>query len=294
MRKPDAVISTHCAVFACDLKFDACCATFRTSLEGLTTRDRAASFKVGHAEDPASAAFKVSVPRYEAGASNSASARVGLASPMDCIEQCQAEEPAVSNTAIEQASSGERAHTLSAPKDLCGTGSPSHTCRWAAAVEVMQGDLASCLIHRMRGCVDLLVFNPPYVPSPEDEVGGDRAAAAWAGGMRGRRVIDRFMPIMAELLSPTGRAYMVLVRENKVGEVARAGMKLGLTCDRVAGTRAMNERLMVVVFQKNHSQDCDKRASEPGTATEASPGSSSSGLAADAAPAAAGGGGVGE
>lgn len=88
------------------------------------------------------------------------------------------------------------------------------------------------------------------MPSPEHEIGADKAAAAWAGGLHGRQVIDRFLPIMANLLSPRGRAYVVLVRENKVGEVARAGLELGLSCGRVAGIRAMNERLMVVKFQR--------------------------------------------
>lgn len=47
---------------------------------------------------------------------------------------------------------------------------------------------------RIDGTVDLLLFNPPYVPTPEEEITRGGIAAAWAGGERGRVVIDRVMP----------------------------------------------------------------------------------------------------
>ena len=44
--------------------------------------------------------------------------------------------------------------------------------------------------------MDILLFNPPYVPTESDEVCGTGIEASWAGGVDGREVIDRFIPLL--------------------------------------------------------------------------------------------------
>lgn len=74
-------------------------------------------------------------------------------------------------------------------------------------VHVIQMDLLSAM---RPGCIDMIVFNPPYVPTSEEECLEGAAArdisAAWAGGPRGRLILDRLLPELPSLLSPTGKA----------------------------------------------------------------------------------------
>uniref|UniRef100_F6YDD7 Methyltransferase HEMK2 n=2 Tax=Equus TaxID=9789 RepID=F6YDD7_HORSE len=75
-------------------------------------------------------------------------------------------------------------------------------------------DLVKGLLPRLKGNVDLLVFNPPYVVTPPEEVGSHGIEAAWAGGRNGREVMDRFFPLVPDLLSPRGLFYLVTIKEN--------------------------------------------------------------------------------
>lgn len=84
----------------------------------------------------------------------------------------------------------------------------------ANSTDLVITDLTSGILPRLAGTVDLLVFNPPYVPTPEEEVQRGGIAAAWAGGWKGRQVIDRLLPQIPQLLSNSGEMLMVTVPEN--------------------------------------------------------------------------------
>ena len=95
--------------------------------------------------------------------------------------------------------------------------------------------------------VDVLLFNPPYVPTPPEEVGGTSIEASWAGGLDGREVIDRFLPILPQLLKKvTGVCYLVLVEENKPGEIQGILREMNLTGEIFLRKKARNEALQVM------------------------------------------------
>ena len=105
------------------------------------------------------------------------------------------------------------------------------------------------------GSVDVLVFNPPYVPTSEEELAEAVAArdisAAWAGGTRGRRVLDRLLPVLGDALAPGGVFYLLGVAENEPHEIARVlREQCGLEEHLVAERRAQNERLFVRRFAR--------------------------------------------
>ena len=115
-------------------------------------------------------------------------------------------------------------------------------------VDVMRGDLCGALRSRS---VDALVFNPPYVPTADEEVGGGGIEASWAGGLRGRRVLDRLLPHVARVLAPAGRFYVVCVAENDPASIVAYLRARGLTGETVLRRRARNEALSVLRFVRS-------------------------------------------
>ena len=94
--------------------------------------------------------------------------------------------------------------------------------------------------------VDLLVFNPPYVPTDDAEVGSDGIEASWAGGSRGRRVVDRVVLELARVLAhPHGVALLVTVDDNEPWELAERFAAVGLEMKPFLRRRARNEYLTI-------------------------------------------------
>jgi release factor glutamine methyltransferase len=94
-------------------------------------------------------------------------------------------------------------------------------CEQPSRVELclVHCNIATSLLPFLTNQVDVVICNPPYVPTPPEEVVNDMAGnlitAAWAGGLHGRQVIDRIVPQMMQLLrKSTGVAYLVTVDEN--------------------------------------------------------------------------------
>ncbi|XP_063073993.1 methyltransferase N6AMT1 [Engraulis encrasicolus] len=109
-------------------------------------------------------------------------------------------------------------------------------------------DLVESFLPRLSGAVDVLVFNPPYVVTPPEEVGGSGIEASWAGGERGRVVMDRFFPMVTQLLSNQGLFYLVTIAENDPEEILCVMADFGLQGEVSLARRAGNERLSILRF----------------------------------------------
>jgi release factor glutamine methyltransferase len=66
--------------------------------------------------------------------------------------------------------------------------------------------IVSDLFSEMRGRFDVIVFNPPYLPDPDDAKLKDMALD---GGANGRKYIDRFLDEYKQFLAPGGFALLV-------------------------------------------------------------------------------------
>ncbi|NXX75785.1 HEMK2 methyltransferase, partial [Urocolius indicus] len=112
-------------------------------------------------------------------------------------------------------------------------------------------DLVKGLSPRLNGNVDLLLFNPPYVVTPSEEVESHGIEASWAGGKKGREVMDRVFPLVPDLLAPGGLFYLVTIKENNPDEILEMMKKCGLEGTQALSRQAGQEMLTVLKFRKS-------------------------------------------
>lgn len=117
--------------------------------------------------------------------------------------------------------------------------------------ELIITDIASGLEKRLAGLVDVIVVNPPYVPTPEDEVGVGGIAASWAGGENGRSVINKILPVADDLLSEKGWLYMVTLTANNPSEICLHMREKGYASRIVIQRSTEEESLHVIKFWRD-------------------------------------------
>lgn len=99
----------------------------------------------------------------------------------------------------------------------------------------------------IRGSVDILIFNPPYVPTPDEEIQGNGLEVSWAGGADGRKVIDRWVDeaLTKILARPHGICYLITVDDNHPEQLAYQLSLLNMSMKPLFRRRAKNEYLTV-------------------------------------------------
>ncbi|KAL6198710.1 hypothetical protein ACLB2K_028499 [Fragaria x ananassa] len=117
--------------------------------------------------------------------------------------------------------------------------------------ELINTNIASGLEKRLAGLVDVIVVNPPYVPTPEDEVGREGIASAWAGGENGRAVIDKILPVADNLLSEKGWLYMVTLSENNPSEICLQMREKGYDSRILVQRLTDEESLQIIKFWRD-------------------------------------------
>lgn len=86
-------------------------------------------------------------------------------------------------------------------------------------VNVIETDLVNDLKITLQHQVDLLVTNPPFEPSPLQDIGKPGSICAWSAGHNGRAIIDRILIELPELMSDRGLVLMCCVEENDINDI---------------------------------------------------------------------------
>lgn len=129
-----------------------------------------------------------------------------------------------------------------------------HACRNARlnGVNVVRTDLFSGI----KGRFDLVIFNPPYLPTAEDERLPSWLNRAFDGGATGRREIKRFLEDIDRILSPGGRVLTVFSSLTGIDEVRKMYEGREFSVEQVGEDKVPFEKLVVfrcVKKNKDHS-----------------------------------------
>lgn len=115
-------------------------------------------------------------------------------------------------------------------------------------VHVSEGDLGTCLDSSLLGAFDLVVSNPPYVPTPvmaeiPSEVADFEPALALDGGQDGLDIFRRLVPWCARALKPGG-AFAFELHEGHMDTAASIAREAGFTDVRIVEDLAGRPRVL--------------------------------------------------
>jgi release factor glutamine methyltransferase len=119
-----------------------------------------------------------------------------------------------------------------------------HACLAARTkgLDVVRADLFDGIC----GTFDLVIFNPPYLPTKDDERIADWLEYALDGGPDGRSTIARFIEGVRSVLAPGGRVLLLLSSLTGVDEVAGLFQDQSFDTDIVARRKIFDEWLLVI------------------------------------------------
>jgi release factor glutamine methyltransferase len=109
-------------------------------------------------------------------------------------------------------------------------------------VRVVRADLC----HGLCGPFDLVIFNPPYLPTAEDERLPEWLNRAFDGGPGGREVIARFLEEAGAILPPCGRVLTVFSSLTGIDEVEGMYRSHGFSVETVREEKVPFEKLVVL------------------------------------------------
>lgn len=136
-------------------------------------------------------------------------------------------------------------------------------------VEVLNMDLLSCF---KPNSIDLLLFNPPYVPTPtnldanipeqrkfyDDEAetvyktsdDDKMLIKSWAGGADGCEIINRVIANLDDILAPDAVFYLLIIKDNNPEKIKADLRSRGYEAQQIIDRKIRGEHLIVLKISK--------------------------------------------
>jgi release factor glutamine methyltransferase len=118
------------------------------------------------------------------------------------------------------------------------------------AVRIMRGSgipaVRADLFKGIKAKFDMVIFNPPYLPTSDDERMDGWLNFALDGGYSGRDTINRFLEDLGSHLAPGGRALLLISSFTGLREVEKMIRVIGLESCHVASEKHFFEQLHIL------------------------------------------------
>lgn len=130
--------------------------------------------------------------------------------------------------------------------------------RNAAKIDCLNMDLLSSFKERS---VDVLIFNPPYVVTPDDELGesmkgnsgcvqNELITKSWAGGRDGRQIMNKVFEKLNDILTIGGVAYVLVIKDNRPDEIVADLKEIKFKASFVIERKIRGEHLFVIKIER--------------------------------------------
>ncbi|KAL7713071.1 N6-DNA-methyltransferase [Entamoeba marina] len=102
--------------------------------------------------------------------------------------------------------------------------------------------------------VDLFVYNPSYVPTPQEELNHSYITLSWAGGIDGCEKIDCVIEKIWDILSPNGVACVILIQDNNLAGVMKNAVAHGLIPKIIDSCKLEREVACYTIYSFMHNR----------------------------------------
>ncbi len=113
-------------------------------------------------------------------------------------------------------------------------------------MEIIESDL----FQKVSGKCDVIIFNPPYLPTGKDDKVDDAVGCAWDGGRSGRKVTDRFLKQAPSYLTKTGKIIILDSSKSKYQKTICALESSGFSAKIVKQLNLFFEELVVIMAER--------------------------------------------
>jgi HemK-related putative methylase len=125
-------------------------------------------------------------------------------------------------------------------------------CAKSNGIDIIRTDMFAGLIEKKQ--FDVVLFNPPYLPTSEDEKVPGWLNYAFDGGVDGRKDVEPFMQQVSNYLKPHGFILMLISSLTGIDEVIEKMRKYSFNAQVIASEKCSFEKLVIIMASATNNE----------------------------------------